>query len=494
MKSISSITSIEAQNRLNKNNTYGSSIATGVVLLLWTLFAASLAFMAAQSFNVQPQWLGSYIRLSGFSFLLWTTVTFFGAMVATYAKRYLQGFKRRDQFMLLALGFTFSVMLLTVADNVLLLLLAWWLMGLQMSKLIGIYSDWGEAKEASKFTLRYFLSGTALFGLALSILVIAGGSFSLSILMENLKEMPKWIHILASLCVIMAAIVQSALYPFQRWLMSAMTAPTPASALMHAGFVNGGGILLALFAPLLVHGNVLTLLFIIGGTTALLAQFSKLLQVNIKHKLAASTIAQMGFMIMQCGMGFFNAAVAHLILHGFYKAYLFLSSGEEISRSTPGSNANIKTSPLQFTIVLLSGITGALLFMMWTGKSAAFDSSLFLTLIVAITVGQATYNIAKEFSLSAVQKVVLTPIIFVAGIGSYALVYNGVSHMMSDMPMSLHLMPLSGVQITFGLLFLLGFFIMKLGLYKKIPWLYVKLLNMSQPFNKTVLTYKTKTL
>ena len=107
-----------------------------------------------------------------------------------------------------------------------------------------------------------------------------------------------------------------------------MTSPTPASALMHAGFVNGSGILLTLFAALIFASNTMDLLFIIGGLTAVIAQFTKLLQVNVKQKLACSTIAQMGFMIMQCGLGYFNAAIAHLILHGFYKAYLFLSSGE----------------------------------------------------------------------------------------------------------------------------------------------------------------------
>ena len=104
---------------------------------------------------------------------------------------------------------------------------------------------------------------------------------------------------------------------------------------MHAGFVNGAGILLALFSTLMFASNTLNVLFIIGGLTAIIAQFTKLLQVNVKQKLACSTIAQMGFMIMQCGLGFFNAAVVHLILHGFYKAYLFLASGEAIEHSKP---------------------------------------------------------------------------------------------------------------------------------------------------------------
>jgi NAD(P)H-quinone oxidoreductase subunit 5 len=298
----------------------------------------------------------------------------------------------------------------------------------------------------------------------------------------------------SALCIIAAAIVQSAIYPFHRWLLSAMTAPTPASALMHAGFVNGAGILLALFATLLFASNTLSILFIIGGLTAIIAQFTKLLQVNVKQKLGCSTIAQMGFMIMQCGLGFFNAAVVHLILHGFYKAYLFLSSGEEIAQTTPEKPTQLKIKPLQAIVVLLFGCLGAYLFATWTGKGLLMDSGLFLTLIVAITVGQATYNMMKEQSLSLLQKIIVPPTLFIAGIGIYALMYNGVTVLMADMPMIAQSIPLTSAQVIFGLIFLIGFFIMKLGVYKKIPWLYVKLMNISQPYKKSVLMYKSKSI
>ena len=104
----------------------------------------------------------------------------------------------------------------------------------------------------------------------------------------------------------------------------------------------------------------------------------------------------------------------------------------------------------------------------------AVDSGLFLTLIVAITVGQATYNIVKERSLSYTAKNHCTSVLFTTGIGIYALMYNGVTVLMSDMPMIAQPMPLSWVQIIFGIIFLIGFFIMKLGVLQKIPWLYVQ--------------------
>jgi NAD(P)H-quinone oxidoreductase subunit 5 len=469
-------------------------ISKTVIALLWLLFAGNLVYLISNLIRV-PEWnFGSVFRINGFTILIWTTVTFFSAIVSSYAGNYLKGARFHSRFMLLCLGFTLSVMLLVMSNHIILLLLSWFIMGIFMSQLIGIDKTWGEAREASKFTQKYFLTGTLFLTVGLLFLAFYSNEFTVSGLSEVVNELPLYITFPSALCVIAAAIVQSAIYPFHRWLLSAMTAPTPASALMHAGFVNGAGILLALFATLLFASNTLTILFVIGGLTAIIAQFTKLLQVNVKQKLGCSTIAQMGFMIMQCGLGFFNAAVVHLILHGFYKAYLFLSSGEEIAQTIPEKPIQLKIKPLQAFAVLLFGGLGAVLFTLWTGKGMNMDSSIFLTLIVAITVGQATYNIVKERSLSDIQKIMIPPILFVSGIGIYALMYNGVTILMADMPLIAQPMPLSWPQIIFGIIFLVGFFIMKLGVYKKIPWLYVKLMNISQPHEKTVLMYKTKSI
>lgn len=465
-----------------------------VPVILWLVFAANVFYLGI-NFNNMPDWyLGDILRINSFTILIWTTVTFFSAIISTYATTYLKGFRFHMRFMLLCLVFTLSVMLLVMSNHVLLLLFSWLLMGIFMSQLIGIDKTWAEARAALKFTQKYFLTGTAFLSIGVLIIAFKSGEFTLNGLSNTVGELPIYVTTISALCIIAAAIVQSAIYPFHRWLLSAMTAPTPASALMHAGFVNGSGILLALFATLLFASSTLNLLFIIGGFTAILAQFTKLLQVNVKQKLACSTIAQMGFMIMQCGLGFFNAAVVHLILHGFYKAYLFLSSGEEIEQSAPEQQHQIKVKPIQAFVVLLFGGLGAVLFAVWTGKGMAMDSSIFLTLIVAIAIGQVSYNIVNEKSLSIIQKMIVPPLLFIAGIGIYALMYNGVTLLMSNMPMIAKPMPLSWVQIIFSIIFLVGFFVMKLGVYKKIPWLYVKLMNISQPHKKTVSMFKSKSI
>ncbi len=464
-----------------------SKIASSLLWILFMLSSACLIFYQIE----KPTWqLENIFRINGFTLLIWITVLFFSAVLSSYSKNYLKGFKYHRRFTLLSLGFAFSVMVFVMSNHIIPLLLTWFLMSFFMAQLIGVNSDWQEAKAAGWLSLKYFWFGGLLFSIGVILLAYQVNTYTLNGIIENLDSIPKNYLILSSIFIITAALIQSAIYPFHRWLLSAMTAPTPASALMHAGFVNASGILLTLFSVLLISTNTLTLIFIIGGFTAILAQFNKLLQVNVKQKLACSTIAQMGFMIMQCGLGFFNAAIAHLILHGFYKAYLFLSSGEEISRNVPQESPKIKIKPLQALVVLIFGVAGAFLFSFFTGKTSMADSSIFLTLIVAITVGQATYNIVKQSLFTYVEKLGISAVLFIVGIAVYALFYNLVTHIMSEMPMIEVPQSLNGLQITFGIIFLVGFFIMKLGIYKNSTWLYVKLLNLSQPNKKTVFSSK----
>lgn len=486
----------KADQNLTPSNAIAKTpvISKVVATVLWVLFAVNLVYLILNFFEM-PDWrFENVFLINGFTILIWLIVTFFSAIVSSYASSYLKGFRYHSRFMMLCLGFTLSVMLLVISNHVLLLLFSWLIMGLLMSQLIGVDKKWGEAKQAAKFAQRYFFTGTIFLSLGVLLLSFYCGEFTITGLSIAVFDAPSYILMPAAFCIIAAAVVQSAIYPFHRWLLSAMTAPTPASALMHAGFVNGAGILLALFATLLFASNTSNILFIIGGFTAIIAQFTKLLQVNVKQKLGCSTIAQMGFMIMQCGLGFFNAAVVHLILHGFYKAYLFLASGEEVAQIKPQKPLKLKIKPVQAIIVLLFGTLGAYLFMFLTGKAMLMDSGVFLTLVVAITVGQTTYNIVKEQSLSIFQRIIMPPILFIVGIGIYALMYNGVTVLMSTMPMIARPMPLSWVQIIFGIIFLIGFFVMKLEVYKKIPWLYVKLMNISQPYKKSILMYKSKSI
>ena len=137
----------------------------------------------------------------------------------------------------------------------------------------------------------------------------------------------------AAALVALAAVLKSAQFPTHGWLTEVMEAPTPVSALLHAGVVNAGGFVLIRFADvMLLSPFVLAVLVMIGGFTALFGGLVMLTQPAVKTSLAWSTVAQMGFMILQCGLALFPLALLHIVAHSLYKAHAFLSSGGAVER------------------------------------------------------------------------------------------------------------------------------------------------------------------
>ena len=151
-----------------------------------------------------------------------------------------------------------------------------------------------------------------------------------------------------------AALSRSAQIPFHRWLPATLAAPTPVSALLHAGVVNAGGILLVRLAPLASSELARGLTILAGVVTWSYGAVIMLVKPDIKGALAHSTMAQMGFMILTCGLGLWAAAVFHLVAHGFYKATLFLSSGSAIARQRRAACARPR-SMTRLRLVLTAG-------------------------------------------------------------------------------------------------------------------------------------------
>ncbi len=126
----------------------------------------------------------------------------------------------------------------------------------------------------------------------------------------------------------------------QRWLIESIVAPTPVSAIMHAGLVNAGGIILTRFSPLFNGGIASIILLLLAGISVLIGTGISLVQVDYKRQLVGSTIAQMGFMLIQCALGAYIATIIHLILHGLFKATLFLQAGSAVQRHEGSTRAN----------------------------------------------------------------------------------------------------------------------------------------------------------
>jgi NAD(P)H-quinone oxidoreductase subunit 5 len=172
---------------------------------------------------------------------------------------------------------------------------------------------------------------------------------------------PWFVHV-AALMLVCTALLKSAQLPLHGWLIEVMETPTPVSALLHAGIINSGGFLVLRFADVIsLSTPALYSLALIGGMTALFGSVVMLTQTSIKVSLAYSTIAQMGFMMLECGLGAFSAALLHILAHSLYKAHAFLSSGSviDIARAswTPSPGGQPHPARLAISIVAVLGVT-----------------------------------------------------------------------------------------------------------------------------------------
>jgi NAD(P)H-quinone oxidoreductase subunit 5 len=418
--------------------------------------------------------------------LLWVVVTFFSGIVHSYSRRYMAGSSHETGFFVTVFAFTVAVMGLVAADHVALFWLLWLAMGLVMAKLVGIASGWDQARAAASVARAYFLASSALLGVALTALWWATGATTVSGIAATADSLGGPVWLVAAAALVLAAMIQSALVPFHGWLLSSMTAPTPASALMHAGFVNAGGILLTRFAPVVTVDTTLMFgIVAVGAASALLGKLLKAVQPDVKSELGCSTIGQMGFMIMQAGLGFFGAALTHLVLHGFYKAYHFLSAGGRVEHTSPAGSDSRGTSIAGTAVVLVTGLAGGALFAVLTGKGTT-PSGLLLVLFVVLTTLHAARSAVAHTSLSATARYGAVPLVFVPAITGYALVYTAISGLLSGLGAVAVPTEFSALHALVAAAFLGIYVAIETGVRSQ--RLYVALLNASQPASSTVLT------
>ena len=208
-------------------------------------------------------------------------------------------------------------------------------MGVILYFLLGQDTRSQTAYRFAFWTLITYRIGDLPLILAAALLYNAYDTWSLTVIFNEIMADPDahqvfglpLTHVVAAL-VGFAAFARSAQFLLHTWLPYTMDGPTPVSALMHAGIVNAGGFLINRFAPLFIHsGEVLHWIFIVGLVTAILGSLLMLTQNDIKKALGYSTMGQMGFMIMECGVGAFSLAIYHMFAHGIFKGTMFLSAG-----------------------------------------------------------------------------------------------------------------------------------------------------------------------
>ncbi|RLM56770.1 oxidoreductase [Halobellus sp. Atlit-31R] len=469
--------------------TNDSRVPAALTRLVWLLWVASLGVLAVR-FRSETAWELGPFAVDGLTTVMWVTVTFFSGIVHSYSRRYLAGSGHIDRFFGRVFAFTLVVMALVAVDHLALFWAAWLAMGLVMSQLIGHIEGWPQAQAAGGLARRYFLGSSAALGVALVALWWLTGATTVSGVATAVETLPAAGIAVAAGALLVAAMAQSALVPFHTWLLSSMTAPTPASALMHAGFVNAGGILLVRFAPVVTaEPGVMVAIVIVGATSALAGKLLKTVQTDVKRQLGCSTVGQMGFMLMQAGLGFFGAAITHLILHGFYKAYQFLAAGDGVEQKSPAAEKESgSTGVVGLAVIVLTGLAGGGVFAVLTGKGTGFDTGLLLALLVVLTTLHASRETLKHTSLPVAVRYGAVPLVFLPAIAIYAAVYRVIEGLVVGLPAVGTPVELTPVHGLVAVAFVLTYLVVESGVYQQSERVYVALLNAAQPPSETLLT------
>ncbi|MGD9749548.1 MAG: NADH-quinone oxidoreductase subunit L [Acidimicrobiia bacterium] len=272
---------------------------------------------------------GALVRSDAPGAIMLGLVAFVGWVVIRYSRTYLAGDPHQRHATHRLLATLAAVMVVVVANHLLVLVAAWVAASLSMHGLLTFYRERPEAIAAAhKKFLFARASDLCLVGAA-ALLGLAFGTLRLDHLAAEAAAggLPAGGRVAMGL-VAVAVLLRTAQLPFHGWLIQVMEAPTPVSALLHAGVVNLGGFVLLQLAPLVdAAPEARVLLVAVGTTTAVVAGLVMTTRISIKFDLAWSTCAQMGFMIMQAGLGLWSMVLLHLVAHSLYKAHSFLSAG-----------------------------------------------------------------------------------------------------------------------------------------------------------------------
>ncbi|PAV25387.1 hypothetical protein CF392_11160 [Tamilnaduibacter salinus] len=319
-----------------------SSCAQALFLTGATLNVLAIILIAA---GQGPMTIGPWLRLDGLTAWMGLLVVFLGWVNLRYSRRYLAGDQAGIPFQRWFLATIGSVLILVSTGHLLLLAGSWLLISLTLHPLLCLYPRRGAKEAAWQKFLVSRLGDLALF-VGVIWLHQRFGSWELAVITEAVSAGHAPSVTAPAVAFALAAVLKCAQIPFHGWLVRVMEAPTPVSALLHAGIINLGGFLWLRMVPVFessMVGHAVLLGF--GAVTAAMAGLIIITQSSIKHSLAWSTNAQMGFMLLELGLGAYTLALLHLIAHSLYKAHAFLSTGRIVVSSRVGDLKQPVASP-----------------------------------------------------------------------------------------------------------------------------------------------------
>lgn len=259
-------------------------------------------------------------------------VTLISALVHLFSVGYMHNDPKYSRFFAFLSFFSFSMLGLVLADNLLIIYAFWELVGLSSYLLIGFWHEKHVAADAAKKAFITNRIGDA--GMLIGILLVFTtlGTLNLQEVASGVAagQLAGGLLTAAGLCLFCGAIGKSAQFPLHVWLPDAMEGPTPVSALIHAATMVAAGVYLVARIFVILTFDASLVIAYIGGFTAIFAATIAVAQYDIKRVLAYSTVSQLGYMVMALGVGSYMAGFFHLVTHAMFKASLFLGSGSVI--------------------------------------------------------------------------------------------------------------------------------------------------------------------
>lgn len=322
-------------------------VATSLVLSVVILFGKLNYFAGSDiefsftwltlggSVNAAPLNINMGVLIDNYTAIMLVVVTLVSSLVHIYSLEYMKSDKRFNRYYAYLSLFTFSMLGLVLADNLLAMFAFWELVGLSSYLLIGFWFEKKSASDAGKKAFIVNRIGDVGFLIGILILFVNYDTFSFGgifnqITADNLPFGSEVWLTAAGILLFMGAVGKSAQVPLHVWLPDAMEGPTPVSALIHAATMVAAGVFLLIRVFPILSSDALLVIAVIGMITSFVAALIALTQNDIKKILAYSTISQLGYMVIAIGVGAYAYAFFHLVTHAFFKACLFLGAGSVI--------------------------------------------------------------------------------------------------------------------------------------------------------------------
>ena len=463
----------DTAGRLTGRAAFGSAILAVLAVVTLLLQGSQVVRWAPWGADAA---MAATLRLDAVSVTMILLISFLGAIVLRFSQRYLAGDSQQARFFSW-MSFTLGAVLLVVLSSHLLLLWAAWIAtSLCLHRLLLHYPDRAGAVFAARKKFVVSRLGDACLLAAAWVLHAHYHTFDLDQIFAAVAAGNTAGLGIVGLLLALCAMLKSAQFPFHSWLPDTMETPTPVSAFMHAGIINAGGFLIVRLSPILAAAPLASqVLAIAGAVTAAFGAMVMLAQPSVKRALAYSTIAQMGFMILQCGLGAYGLALLHIVAHSLYKAHAFLTAG-----STIGAVPRVAL-PLHFPALTVGVLSGGLLVtfgatvLQWIAPGVIAYSGVF-TVILMFAIA---YLIARTWSAGGGVRVMVQGLAVAIAVTVLSFALHAVSsvlfgHLSANPPPRALLI---GVGAVFTGLFLFQSLLWRTNRYPSGQRLYVHVLN-----------------